>query len=63
MFKDSSDGKGIGKGIMSLMEYTLIIYILNGKGMALWNIVFSSGNHHGKRYKKMHYKRYNVNQN
>ena len=51
-----------GKGIMASLEYTLIIYIPNGKVMALWNIVFPSGNPHGKR-KKDALKRYNVGQN
>ena len=38
-----------GKGIMASVEYTLIIYSLYGKGMVLWNIVFPSGDRHGKR--------------
>ena len=38
-----------GKGIMASMEYTLIIYSPNGKGIVLWNIVFPSGDRHGKR--------------
>ena len=38
MFKHSPNGKGMvsgpnGKGIMASMEYILIIYSLNGKGM------------------------------
>ena len=54
MFEHSPNGKGIvygpnGKGIMASMEYILIIYNPNGKGMDLWNIVFSSGNRHGKK--------------
>ena len=41
-----------GKGIMASLEYTLMIYSPNGKGMGLWNIVFPSGNRHGKRKKR-----------
>ena len=57
MFKHISSGKGMvygpnGKGIIASLEYTLIIYSPNGKGMALWNIVFPSGNRHGKRKKR-----------
>ena len=29
-----------GKGIMASMEYSLITYSPNGRGMVLWNIVF-----------------------
>ena len=38
-----------GKKIMASMEYTLIIYSPNGKGMVLRNIVFPSGYRHFKR--------------
>ena len=67
MFKHSPNGKGMvygpnGKGIMASLEYTLIIYSPNGKGMALWNIVFLSGNRHGK-IKKDALKKCNVGQN
>ena len=53
MFKHSPDGKGMvygpnGHGIMASIEYTLITYSTNVKGMFLWNIVFPSGNRHGK---------------
>ena len=34
---------------MVSMENILIIYSPNGKGMDLWNIVFPSGNRHGKK--------------
>ena len=37
------------KDIMAQMEYTLMVYSPNGKGMVLWKIVFRSGNRHGKR--------------
>ena len=54
MFKHSLNGKGRvygpnGKGIMASMEHILITYSPNGKGMDLWNIVFLSGNRHGKK--------------
>ena len=57
MFKHSPNGKGMvygpnGKGIMASLKYTLIIYSSSGKGMALSNIVFPSGNLHGKRKKR-----------
>ena len=57
MFKHIPNGKGMvygpnGKGIMASLKYTLIIYGPNGKGTALWNIVFPSGNRHGKRRKR-----------
>ena len=56
-FKHSPNGKDMfygpkGYGIMASMEYILIIYSTNGEGMVLWNIVFPSGNCHGKRQKK-----------
>ena len=68
MFKHSPNEKGMvygpnGEKIMASKECTLIIYSPNEKGMVLWNIVFPNGNRHGKRWKKMHYKIYNVNQN
>ena len=55
MFKHSPNEKDMvygpnGKGIMASMEYTFIIYSPIEKGMVLWNIVFPSGNRHGKRY-------------
>ena len=34
----------------------------NGKGMALWKIVFRNGNRHDKKQKEIQYERYNVNQ-
>ena len=34
----------------------------NGKDMALWKIVFRSGNRHDKKQKEIQYERYNVNQ-
>ena len=48
MFKHSPNGKSMvygpnGKGIMALIEYTLIIYGPSGKSMVLWNIIFPSG--------------------
>ena len=54
MLNHRPNGKGMvygpnGKGIMASMEYTLIIYIPNGKRMVLWNIVSPSGDRHGKR--------------
>ena len=44
------------------MEYTLMVYSPNGKGMVLWKIVFRNGNGHGINDKKRHHKRYNQNQ-
>ena len=41
-----------GKRIMALMEYILMVYSSNGKGMALYNILFWSGNGHGKDKRK-----------
>ena len=57
MFKQIPNGKGMvygpnGKRIMASLEYTLIIYSSSGKGMALWKIVFPSGNRNGKRKKR-----------
>ena len=54
MFKHSPNEKGMvygpnGKGTMTSVEYTLMIYSPNGKGTVLWNIVFPSGDRHGKR--------------
>ena len=54
MFKHSPNGKGMvygpnEKGVTASIEYTLIIYSSNGKGMDLWNIVLPSCNGHGKR--------------
>ena len=45
MFKHIPNEKGMayghnGKGIMASMEYSLIIYSPNGRGMVLWDIVF-----------------------
>ena len=40
------------KGIMAPMEYTSMVYSPKAKAMVLWKIVFWSGNHHGKRWKK-----------
>ena len=37
---------------MASLEYILIIYSPHEKGMVLWNIVFPSGNRHGKRKKR-----------
>ena len=58
MFKHSPSGKGMvyspnGKGTMASIEYSLVIYSPNGKGMILWNIVFPSGNLHGKEGKNV----------
>ena len=68
MFKHRPNGKGMvygpnGKGIVNSVEYTLMIYSPNGKGTVLWNIVFPSGDRHGKRQKKLRYKGYNFSQN
>ena len=54
MYKYSPNEKGkvygpSGKDIMAPIEYTLMVYILNGKSMLPWKIVFRSGNYHGKR--------------
>ena len=51
-----------GKRIMASMEYSLITYSPNGRGMVLWNIVFQVVTIMAKE-KKMHYKRYSVNEN
>ena len=48
-----------GKGIMAPMEYVLMVYSHNRKGMILRKIVFRSGNCHSKR-KKMQYKRFAI---
>ena len=48
-----------GRDIMAPMDYTPMVNNPNGKGMVLWKIVYWSGNHHGKTWKK----RDNVNQN
>ena len=45
---NSPNGKSMvygpnGKGIMALIEYTLIIYGPSGKSMVLWNIIFPRG--------------------
>ena len=45
------------------MGYTLIAFSPSGKGMAFSNIALPKGTRHGKKFKKMDYKRYNVNQN
>ena len=55
MHKHSPKGMVYGpnrKGIMASLEYTLIIYSPNGKGMVLQNNVFPSANRHGKRKKR-----------
>ena len=57
MLNHSPNGKGMvyglnGKRIMVSMEFTLIIYSPNEKGMVLWNIVSPSGDRHGERLKK-----------
>ena len=54
MFKHSPKGKDMVygpniKGTMASIEYTLMIYSLSGKSMVLWNIVFPTGNPHGKK--------------
>ena len=59
MFKLSSNGKGMifgpngilahGKIIMAPMEHTPMVYSFNEKGIVLWEILFRSGNGHGKR--------------
>ena len=41
-----------GKRIMAPMEYTLMVYSSNGKGMVLYNILFWSGNGHSKDKRK-----------
>ena len=38
-----------GQGIRAPVEYTPTVYSPNGKSMFLWNILFQSGNGHGKR--------------
>ena len=38
-----------GKSIMAPMEHTSMVYSFNEKGMVLWNVLFWSGNGHGKR--------------
>ena len=37
------------KGIMVPIEYALMVYSPNRKGMVLWKIVFRSDNGHGQR--------------
>ena len=46
-----------GNSIMTLMEYTPMVYSPSEKSMILSKIVFRSGNCHGKRLKKIQYKR------
>ena len=53
MFKHSPNEKGMvcgpnGKSLTPI-EYALMVYSPNGKGMVLQKIVFRSGNRHGKR--------------
>ena len=53
MFKHSPNEKGMvcgpnGKSLTPI-EYALMVYSPNGKGMVLRKIVFRSGNRHGKR--------------
>ena len=53
MFKLSLIEKGMvygsnGKDFMAPIECTLMVYSSNEKGMIPWNIIFRSGNLHGK---------------
>ena len=41
-----------GKGSMTPIKYTPMVYSANGKGIVLRNIIFRSDNGHGKRWKK-----------
>ena len=41
-----------GKGIMASMEYTLMVYNLNGKGLVLSKFVFENGNRCGNLHSK-----------
>ena len=47
-----------GNSIMTLMEYTPMVYSPSEKSMILSKIVFRSVNCHGKRLQKIQYKRY-----
>ena len=38
-----------GKGIMTPVEHTPMVYSLNEKYIVLWKIFFRTGNRHGKK--------------